>query len=95
MPETLNEITDEAIIGFVAQYAERSGLGPAAGVGLDTPLIALGLDSITVTGLLLTALDELERAGLVMPGTRLHEVPPLDNVGDLAALLRTMGAANV
>jgi len=95
VPDTLNEITDEAIIGFVTHYTERNGPGPATGVGLDTPLIALGLDSITVTGLLLTALDELEQAGLVVPGTRLQEVPALDHVGDLATLLRAMGATNV
>jgi hypothetical protein len=92
---TLNQITDEAIVGFVVHYTERNGLGPVTGVGLDTPLITLGLDSITMTGMLLTALDELKTAGLVVPGARLPEVPPLDDVGDLAAVLRSMGAANV
>jgi Phosphopantetheine attachment site len=87
-------LDDDAIVTFVVSYMERNGIGAIEGVGVDTPFEELGLDSITTTGLLIAARQELIiPTGL--PGTAtLREVPPLERVGDLAALLRKLCAAD-
>lgn len=91
MAETLSELlNDDAVIAFVVRYIEGNGMGVIDHVGVDTSFAELGLDSITTTGLLIAARQELVvSAGLPESGP-LTEVPPLERVGDLAALLRGM-----
>jgi acyl carrier protein len=92
MPEAdESPVTDDDVVAFVVLYAERIGLGKVEGVSLDTRLEELGLDSITTVGLLVEARDELTAAGRLPASATLRELPPLERVADLAALLRSLG----
>jgi Phosphopantetheine attachment site len=86
-------LNDDAIVTFVVSYMERNGMGAVEGVGVDTPFEELGLDSITTTGLLIAARQELIVSTGLPGSTTLREIPPLERVGDLAALLRKLCAA--
>jgi hypothetical protein len=86
-------LNDDAIVTFVVSYMERNGMGTIAGVGVDTPFEELGLDSITTTGLLIAARQELIISTGISGSATLNEIPPLERIGDLAALLRKLSTA--
>jgi hypothetical protein len=81
---------DDAVVTFVARFIEGNGLGAIDGVGPHTRLEELGLDSIAVTGLLIAVREELLGSAGPPAAGILTEVPPLERVGDVAALLRTL-----
>jgi hypothetical protein len=93
--ETLSKLlTDDAVVTFVARYTERNGMGVIDGISADTSLTELGLDSITTTGLLIAAHQELIAAKGLPESAKLTEIPPLERVGDLAELLRGLSSAS-
>jgi hypothetical protein len=92
--EILSELpTDDAVVRFVAYYIERNGMGAIDDISADTHLTELGLDSITTTGLLIAAHQELIPGKDQPEAAKLVEVPPLEQVGDLAQLLRRLSSA--
>ena len=94
MADTVSEaLSDDAVVTFVAGYIERNGIGLIDGVGVHTSFADLGLDSITTTGLLIAAREELIVASGVPASAPLTEIPALERVGDLAAALRGLCGA--
>jgi hypothetical protein len=86
-----NVVSDEELLGYVREYLDSQGMDPGeVEVRDDTELSELGLDSISIAELLLSARAGLVETGRISPDATLLELPPVQTVGDLGGLIRTL-----
>ncbi len=84
-------VTDEELRGYVREYLDSQGMDTGeVEVTDDTELSELGLDSISIAELLLSARAELVESGRISPEATLLELPPVTTVADLGGLIRTL-----
>jgi acyl carrier protein len=94
MSAEAGQVTHDEVIGFIHGYLEGRGMTPPA-VDADTPLASLGLDSISLVELLLSARDRLVAEGRLPSNVTLTNLPTLDRVSDLTALFRGLVSTGV
>lgn len=85
-------ITDAEVIGYVVRYLDGRGISADQDIEVGTMLASLGLDSISLVELLLSAREELAAANRLPANVTLTSMPNLERVADLTALFRDMAA---
>jgi hypothetical protein len=83
-------VTPAEVIGYLQRYVEDQGFGTPA-VSPDTELATLGLDSIHLAELLLTARADLAAAGRIPVDATLTTLPRFVTVADLVDVVRNLG----
>lgn len=86
-------ITDAEVIGYVYRYLDGrdlTGLDDGEVIEADTVLASLGLDSISLVELLLSAREEFAAGGRLPASVALTSMPSLERVADLTALFREL-----
>jgi hypothetical protein len=83
-------VTTAEIIGYLQRYVEDQGLGTPA-IAPETELADLGLDSIHLAELLLSARADLAAAGRIPVDATLTTLPRFVTVTDLADVVRNLG----
>jgi hypothetical protein len=86
-------VTSAEVIGYLQRYVSEQGLGTPA-IAPDTELAALGLDSIHLAELLLSARADLAAAGRIPVDATLSTLPRFVTVTDLVDVVRNLGASS-
>lgn len=80
---------DGEVVRLVGAFLARRGV-PYDGLTAETELAELGLDSIAMVELLLSAREECVERGLIEPYAGFSRIPELDRVTDLTRHLNTL-----
>jgi acyl carrier protein len=86
-------VTSAEVIGYLQRYVEDQGFGTPA-ISPETELADLGLDSIHLAELLLTARADLAAAGRIPVDATLTTLPRFVTVTDLVDVVRNLGQAS-
>ena len=86
-------VTSAEVIGYLQRYVEDQGFGTPP-VSPETELADLGLDSIHLAELLLTARADLAAAGRIPVDATLTTLPRFVTVADLVDAVRSLGQAS-
>jgi aryl carrier-like protein len=80
---------DDEVVEVVRTFLARRGT-PCERVTAETELAELGLDSIALVELLLSAREECVARGLIQPYAGFSRIPELDRVADLTRHLNIL-----
>jgi len=86
-------VTAAEVNGYLQRYVEDQGFGTPA-ISPDTELADLGLDSIHLAELLLTARANLAASGRIPVDATLTTLPRFVTVTDLVDVVRNLGHAS-